>query len=138
MGVVAATAARGTPPSELRNLHISAKQIHQVRKDVTSLDLEQRLAMPGLDQRRADLIVAGAVLLDTLLRRLGAEEITLCDALTIHTSGDAELEVWAASRHLEPFEHLVGKPVRIEVAGAAPAPAPAPRAKSSRSGRASV
>ena len=88
MGVVAATAARGTPPLELRNLHISAKQIHQVRKDVTSLDLEQRLAMPGLDQRRADLIVAGAVLLDTLLRRLGAEEITLCDALTIHTSGD--------------------------------------------------
>ncbi len=79
MGAVAATAARGTPPSELRNLHVSAKQIRRVRKEVVGLDLEQRLAIPGLDPRRADLIVAGAVLLDTILRRLGAEELTLCD-----------------------------------------------------------
>jgi len=79
VGAVAATAARGTPPSELRNLHISAKQIRRVRKTVVSLDLEHRLGIPGLDPRRADLIVAGSVLLDTILRRLGAEELTLCD-----------------------------------------------------------
>src|SRR5687768_4694196 len=35
--------------------------------------------MPGLDPRRADLVVGGAVLLDTILRRLDAEELTLCD-----------------------------------------------------------
>ena len=34
---------------------------------------------PGWIPRRADLVVAGAVLLDTILRRLGAEELTLCD-----------------------------------------------------------
>jgi exopolyphosphatase/guanosine-5'-triphosphate,3'-diphosphate pyrophosphatase len=79
MGAVAATAARGAPPSELRNLHISAKQIRRLRKEVVSLDLEHRLAIPGLDPRRADLIVAGAVLFDTILRRLGADEVTLCD-----------------------------------------------------------
>ena len=38
--------------------------------------------------------------------------------LQLHTTGDAELEVWAASRHVEPFEELVGKPVRLEVAPA--------------------
>jgi exopolyphosphatase/guanosine-5'-triphosphate,3'-diphosphate pyrophosphatase len=79
IGAVAATAARGVPPSELRNLHISAKQIRRLRKTVVGLDLEQRLAVSGLDPRRADLIVAGTVLLDTILRRLGAEELTLCD-----------------------------------------------------------
>jgi len=79
IGAVAATAARGGPPSELRNLHISAKQIRRLRKDVTGRDLERRLAIPGLDPRRADLVVAGVVLLDTILRRLGAEELTLCD-----------------------------------------------------------
>jgi exopolyphosphatase/guanosine-5'-triphosphate,3'-diphosphate pyrophosphatase len=79
VGAVAATAARGAPPSELRNLQISAKQIRRVRKDVAALDLEHRLTIPGLDQRRADLIVGGAVLLDTIIRRLGAEELTLCD-----------------------------------------------------------
>ena len=79
MGAVAATAARGAPPSELRNLHVSAKQIRRLRKEVTALDLEQRSRIPGLDPRRADLVVAGAVLLDTILRRLGADELTLCD-----------------------------------------------------------
>jgi exopolyphosphatase/guanosine-5'-triphosphate,3'-diphosphate pyrophosphatase len=79
IGAVAATAARGTPPAELRNLHIPAKQLRKVRKQVMELDLEHRLAIPGLDPRRADLVVAGAILLDTILRRLGGNEVTLCD-----------------------------------------------------------
>ena len=79
LGAVAATAARGAPPAELRNLRVSAKQIRKLRKEVVALGPEQRLTVPGLDPRRADLVVAGAVLLDTILRRLGAEELTLCD-----------------------------------------------------------
>ena len=46
---------------------------------MTSLTLEERLAVPGLDPRRADLSVAGSVLLDTIIRRLNADEFTLCD-----------------------------------------------------------
>jgi exopolyphosphatase/guanosine-5'-triphosphate,3'-diphosphate pyrophosphatase len=64
---------------DLRNLRVSAKQLHRVRKEIVTLTLEERLRMPGLDPRRADLSVAGAVLLDTILRRLGADELTLCD-----------------------------------------------------------
>jgi exopolyphosphatase/guanosine-5'-triphosphate,3'-diphosphate pyrophosphatase len=79
IGAVAATAARGTPPTDLRNLRVSAKQIRRLRKEVVSLDLESRLAIPGMDPRRADLVVAGSVLLDAILRRLGADELTLCD-----------------------------------------------------------
>jgi len=79
LGTLAATADRGTPPAELRNLRVSAKQIRRLRKTVIDLDLEQRLAIPGLDPRRADIIVGGAVLVDTILRRLGAAEVTLCD-----------------------------------------------------------
>ena len=79
LGGLAATASRGTASGELRNLHVPSKQIRQLRKTVTTLDLEQRLSLPGLDPRRADLVPVGAVLLDTLLRRLGATELTLCD-----------------------------------------------------------
>ena len=79
LGAVAATAARGTTPTELRNLRVSAKQVRRLRKEIVALTPEQRLTVPGLDPRRADLVVAGAVLLDTILRRLGAEELTLCD-----------------------------------------------------------
>src|SRR5262245_3148826 len=63
----------------VRNRRISAKQIHRVRKQLTSLNLEKRLEVPGLDPRRADLAVSGAILLDTILRRLNASEISLCD-----------------------------------------------------------
>jgi exopolyphosphatase / guanosine-5'-triphosphate,3'-diphosphate pyrophosphatase len=79
LGTVAATAARGGPPPDLRNLRIPAKQIRRLRKEIVGLDAEQRLTVPGLDPRRADLVVGGAVLLDTILRRLGAEDLTLCD-----------------------------------------------------------
>ena len=79
IGTLAATAARGTPPTDLRNLRVSAKQIRRVRKEVVGLDIESRLTIPGMDPRRADLVVAGSVLVDTILRRLGAEELTLCD-----------------------------------------------------------
>jgi exopolyphosphatase/guanosine-5'-triphosphate,3'-diphosphate pyrophosphatase len=64
---------------ELHHRVLSARDLHKLRKRLVSLDLEERLHLPGLDPRRADLIVAGAVLLDTLMRRLKAEEITLSD-----------------------------------------------------------
>lgn len=79
LGAVATAIDRGSAPEELRNLRVPAKNIRRVRKVVTGLDLEERLHMAGLDPRRADLVVAGSVLLDTLLRGLGADEITLCD-----------------------------------------------------------
>jgi exopolyphosphatase / guanosine-5'-triphosphate,3'-diphosphate pyrophosphatase len=69
----------GAPLEELRNRRVSAKALHKLRKRLTGLTLEERLAVPGLDPRRADLLVAGSVLLDTIVRRLAAEEVTLCD-----------------------------------------------------------
>jgi exopolyphosphatase/guanosine-5'-triphosphate,3'-diphosphate pyrophosphatase len=64
---------------DLRNRRIPAKAIGRVRRLLTSLTLEERLALPGLDPRRADVTVAGAVLLDTLLDGLKADSLTLCD-----------------------------------------------------------
>ena len=66
-------------PEELRNRRVSVKALHRLRKRLVEADIEERLHMAGLDPRRADLSVAGSVLLDTILRRLGAEELTLCD-----------------------------------------------------------
>ena len=63
----------------LRNRRVSAKAIHRLRKRLSGADLEARLHMDGLDPRRADIAVAGSVLLDSVLRRLGADDITLCD-----------------------------------------------------------
>lgn len=79
LGAMATALDRGAAPTEIRNLRVSAKSLKRLRKHVTAIDLEERLALPGLDPRRADLAGAGAVLLDTLVGTLGADEITLCD-----------------------------------------------------------
>ena len=70
---------RSAPNTTLRNRRISAKQIRRARKQLVARDLQERLKVPGLEPRRADLAVAGAVLLDAIVRRLGADDITLCD-----------------------------------------------------------
>ena len=74
-----ASSDRRRVTDDLRNLRVSAKQIRRLRKEVTDRSITERMKMPGLDPRRADLIVAGGVLLDEIMRRLDANEITLCD-----------------------------------------------------------
>jgi exopolyphosphatase/guanosine-5'-triphosphate,3'-diphosphate pyrophosphatase len=78
IGTVASAERRRTS-DEIRNLRVSAKQIHRVRKEFVERSIAERMKMPGLDPRRADLIVSGGVLLDTVLQHLRATEITLCD-----------------------------------------------------------
>jgi exopolyphosphatase / guanosine-5'-triphosphate,3'-diphosphate pyrophosphatase len=79
LGAVATALDRGEAPEEVRNLRVPAKSIRRLRKMAVEMDLEERMQLPGQDPRRTDLMVAGAILIDRLLRDLGAEEITLCD-----------------------------------------------------------
>jgi exopolyphosphatase/guanosine-5'-triphosphate,3'-diphosphate pyrophosphatase len=74
-----ASSEDGDTPEDLRNRRVSAKALHRLRKHLIESDIEERLATPGMDPRRADLSVAGSVLFDTIIRRLGADEFTLCD-----------------------------------------------------------
>ena len=79
LGTMAAHEIDGAEPDELRNRRIPAKQIHKLREKLTSLSLAERLRIPGMEPRRGDLAVAGGVILDTILRELNADDITLCD-----------------------------------------------------------
>ncbi len=76
LGSIAASVGRA---ADARNLRVHAKAWRRLRRRLTSMTLDERLKMPGLDPRRADLAVAGIVLIDTLLTDLDAEFITLCD-----------------------------------------------------------
>jgi exopolyphosphatase/guanosine-5'-triphosphate,3'-diphosphate pyrophosphatase len=79
VGTIAAAEEDGVVPAGIRNRRVSARQMHRVRKTLCSLPLQKRLLVPGLEPRRADIAVAGSILIDVILRRLGADEITLCD-----------------------------------------------------------
>jgi exopolyphosphatase/guanosine-5'-triphosphate,3'-diphosphate pyrophosphatase len=79
VGEVALSGRRLFDSDKIHHSRISAKELHRARKEVVGRDMQKRLRLPGLDSRRADIIVAGAVLLDTVAQQLGASEITLCD-----------------------------------------------------------
>ncbi|MGE3842899.1 MAG: Ppx/GppA phosphatase family protein [Vicinamibacterales bacterium] len=79
LGAMAAAAQGNNAGGDLRNVRVGAKAIRRLRKQLVGLDQRDRLELPGLDPRRADISVAGSVLIDTLLRVLEADEITLCD-----------------------------------------------------------
>lgn len=79
LGAMAAAAEGAGRGDEVRNLRVPAKALRRLRKRILEANLQERLRIPAMDPRRADLSVAGVVLLDGILRRLGAEEITLCD-----------------------------------------------------------
>ena len=74
-----ALSSEGNRVDDVRNRRVSAKALHRMRKRIVESSIEERLALPGMDPRRADLSVAGSVLFDTIVRRLGADEFTLCD-----------------------------------------------------------
>jgi exopolyphosphatase / guanosine-5'-triphosphate,3'-diphosphate pyrophosphatase len=79
LGDVALAGRRLFDGSTIHHARVTAKALHRARKQVVDLDMQRRLRLPGLDSRRADLIVAGAVLLDTVVRLLDAREVTLSD-----------------------------------------------------------
>ncbi len=67
------------PKETLHHAAVSRDAIHDVRRRLVASDLKERLRMPGLDAQRADIVVAGAVVFDEILQRLGASELLLCE-----------------------------------------------------------
>ena len=79
LGSLVLTESRGRAVTEVRNQRVPAKGLRRLRKRLIETDLDGRLRIPAMDPRRADLSVAGSILLDTILRTLEADELTLCD-----------------------------------------------------------
>jgi len=69
----------GARPDTLHHVTIRADRIHALRKRLTSTDLRERLRMKGMDEARADIIVTGAIILDTLLEMFRVKELVLSD-----------------------------------------------------------
>ena len=98
IALVARFHRRGTPQGADAAYSTLSRQARRVVRTLASL---LRLA-ECLDRSHAQVVSA-----------IEASDEPETLTLKVHTSGDAELEIWAAERHLRPFEKLVGKAVRI-------------------------
>ena len=79
LGSLAHAAQAGSPPESLHHLTVSASALRELRKRLVASTFKERRRLPVMDERRADIIVAGAVVLDTILESLQAREIVLCE-----------------------------------------------------------
>jgi exopolyphosphatase/guanosine-5'-triphosphate,3'-diphosphate pyrophosphatase len=72
----------GLPAYDGGRVHRARLTLQDVRalaERLAAMPLGERLALPGLQPKRADVIVAGAELLAAAMERLGVEDVTISD-----------------------------------------------------------
>jgi exopolyphosphatase/guanosine-5'-triphosphate,3'-diphosphate pyrophosphatase len=74
-----AAADDGKLPLRLGGYRLSRERIHQLVERLVLLTPEQRRALTAINDRRAEIIVPGALILQTAMEMLGARELVVCD-----------------------------------------------------------
>lgn len=68
----------GVTAQSLNGLRFSLGHVQELMRELVALDVEQRRQLPGLSERRADIIVAGGLILETAMELLNTQEMVLC------------------------------------------------------------
>ncbi|MGI4787489.1 MAG: Ppx/GppA phosphatase family protein [Janthinobacterium lividum] len=66
-------------PTSLRNYDLSLADIQATTKRLCAMTLEQRRRVPGINPERADIIIGGATILQTVMETVGAGSIRISD-----------------------------------------------------------
>ena len=69
----------GRPIPQLNMAHFSFKDVAAAEKLLVKTPLKQRHEIPGVDPKRADVLVPAIIVLRTLMERLDIEELTVSD-----------------------------------------------------------
>jgi exopolyphosphatase/guanosine-5'-triphosphate,3'-diphosphate pyrophosphatase len=69
----------GRAPMRLQGYRFTRSRLEGVLGRLIPLSLEQRRQLPGINERRADIIVPGAVILHTAMTMLQARELVVCE-----------------------------------------------------------
>lgn len=68
---------RGTRPANVHGHVLTLERLRALQAKMLSLTESERRAMPGMNSRRADIIIAGAAVLIEALTGIGAAELTI-------------------------------------------------------------
>lgn len=66
------------PGRNIHGLQVPAAEISRLRRTLRDADREERLRIKGMDAKRADLVLAGAVVADRVVRTLRARTVVAC------------------------------------------------------------
>ncbi len=69
----------GTNPFSLNGYQLNLKDLRDLINRLRRLNYLERAAIPGMSERRSEIIVAGAVILQEAMTLLGVESLTVCE-----------------------------------------------------------
>ena len=79
LAIIQALEKQGEVPNPLNGYQISRKEIKEMVKRFVAMNYEQRAAIPGMSEKRAEIIIAGAVVLQEAMSLLNLETIAICE-----------------------------------------------------------
>ncbi len=79
LAVIHAREKLGTVPSPLHGYEMSLKDIRDLVNRLRKTPLSERLLLPGMNERRADIIVAGSIVLQEAMELLKIDRLTICE-----------------------------------------------------------
>lgn len=69
----------GSIPNPLNGYQLSRRDIREMLRRFINLSYQQRLTLPGMSERRAEIIVAGSVILLEAMTMLDVDSLTVCE-----------------------------------------------------------
>ena len=69
----------GTIPQSLQGYEVSLDDLRDILKKLRKLSYEERIQVPGVSERRGEIIVAGALILVEAMELLGIGSISVCE-----------------------------------------------------------
>jgi exopolyphosphatase/guanosine-5'-triphosphate,3'-diphosphate pyrophosphatase len=69
----------GTTPAVLNGYHLPLTDLQALVNRLRKLNYAERSLLPGMSERRSEIIVAGALILQEAMTLLGLESVTICE-----------------------------------------------------------
>lgn len=79
LAMLHAMETQGSVPSPLQGYQFSRRDLAAIAKRLAGMKLKERLELPEMSARRAEIIVAGAYILLEVMTMLDIEEIVICE-----------------------------------------------------------
>ena len=86
----------GVEPNRIQGYTLSFKALGELLDRVAHLSLAERMQLPGMNDRRAEILVAGAAILYETMDLLGIDELVACD----HALREGVVVDWMLARGL--------------------------------------
>jgi exopolyphosphatase/guanosine-5'-triphosphate,3'-diphosphate pyrophosphatase len=79
LAIIHAREKLGIVPTPLNGYSFNLQDLREIVQRLRRLNFQERMQIPGINDRRAEIILAGALILQEVMTLLGMESVTICE-----------------------------------------------------------